>query len=113
MTSKYPGVKRLPSGRIEYRGTTFAGFNKPRKSTRPEKKGMVLAKEGDTVRVIHFGQKGYGHNYSSTARKSFKSRHAQNIKKVNYLLLTGLIKFCGLVRVGARKAHRKLKSIRN
>lgn len=79
--SKYPGVKRLPSGRIEYRGTTFAGFNKPRKSTRPEKKGMVLAKEGDTVRLIHFGQKGYGHNYSSTARKSFKSRHAQNIKK--------------------------------
>ena len=42
---------------------------------------MVLAKEGDTVRVIHFGQKGYGHNYSDTARKSFKSRHGKNIKK--------------------------------
>ncbi len=54
--SKYPGVKRLPSGRIEYRGTTFAGFNKPRKSTRPEKKGMVLAKEGDTIKLIHFLQ---------------------------------------------------------
>ena len=32
-------------------------------------------------KIIHFGASGYGHNYSSTARKSFKSRHAKNIKK--------------------------------
>ena len=31
--SKYPGVKRLPSGKISYRGTTFDGFNKPRRSS--------------------------------------------------------------------------------
>jgi len=80
-SSKYPGVKRLPSGGIEYRGKKFAGFNKPRKSDRPEKKGMVLAKEGETVKLIHFGAKGYGHNYSPTARKSFKSRHGKNISK--------------------------------
>ena len=42
---------------------------------------MVLAKEGDTIKLIHFGQKGYGHNYSKTARASFKSRHQKNIKK--------------------------------
>ncbi len=36
---------------------------------------MVLAKEGDTIKLIHYGQKGYGHNYSSTARKSFRARH--------------------------------------
>ena len=78
-SSKYPGVKRLPSGGIEYRGKKFAGFNKPRKSDRPEKKGMVLAKEGDTIKLIHYGAKGYGHNYSPTARASFKSRHAKNI----------------------------------
>ena len=80
-SSKYPGVKRLPSGGIEYRGKKFAGFNKPRKSDRPEKKGMVLAKEGDTIKLIHYGAKGYGHNYSPTARASFKSRHAKNIKR--------------------------------
>ena len=79
--SKYPGVKRLPSGGIEYRGKKFAGFNKPRRSDRPGKKGMVLAKEGDKVKLIHFGAKGYGHNYSSAARKSFKARHAKNISK--------------------------------
>ena len=36
--SKYPGVERLPSGGIKYRGTTFAGFNKPKRSNRAGKK---------------------------------------------------------------------------
>ena len=52
--SKYPGVKRLPSGGIEYRGKKFAGFNKPKKSDRPGKKGMVLAKEGDKINLSIF-----------------------------------------------------------
>jgi len=45
--------------------------NVVRPSTRPGKKKMVKAKE----KLIHFGAKGYGHNYSSAARKSFKARH--------------------------------------
>ena len=80
--SKYPGVKRLPSGKIQYRGTTFAGFNKPRRSNRAGKKGMVLAKEGDRIKLIHYGDSSMGHNYSAAARKSFKARHAKNIAKV-------------------------------
>ena len=79
--SKYPGVKRLPSGKIQYRGTTFAGFNKPRRSNRAGKKGMVLAKEGDRIKLIHYGDSSMGHNYSAAARKSFKARHGRNIKK--------------------------------
>ena len=79
--SKYPGVERLPSGKIKYRGTTFAGFNKPRRSNRPEKKGMVLAKKGDKIKLIHFGDSSMGHNYSAEARKSFKARHGKNIAK--------------------------------
>ena len=79
--SKYPGVKRLPSGKIQYRGTTFAGFNKPRRSNRAGKKGMVLAKEGDRIKLIHYGDSSMGHNYSAAARKSFKARHAKNIAK--------------------------------
>jgi len=66
---------------IEYRGKTFPGYNKPVKSDRPEKKKMVLAKEGDKVKLIHFGDASMGHNYSPEARASFKARHAANIKK--------------------------------
>lgn len=49
--------------------------NKPRASTRPGKKKMVKACSGGTEKIIHFGAKGYGHNYSAAARKSFKARH--------------------------------------
>ena len=79
--AKIPGVNRLPSGKIEYRGKKFDGFNKPRRSDRSEKKGMVLAKEGEKVRLIHFGDASMGHNYSPEARRSFKARHAKNIAK--------------------------------
>lgn len=81
MAKSPTGVKRLPSGKIEYRGKTFDGFNKPRRSDNPDKKGMVLAKEGDTVRLIHFGDASMGHNYSPEARQAFKARHAQNIER--------------------------------
>ena len=79
--SKYPGVKRLPSGKIKYRGKTFDGFNKPKKSDRASKKEMVLAKEGDRIELIHYGDSSMGHNYSPEARRSFKARHAKNIAK--------------------------------
>lgn len=53
--------------------------NKPYPSTRPGKKKMVLASKsvgGETkYKLIHFGAKGYGHNYSAAARKSFRARH--------------------------------------
>ncbi len=49
--------------------------NVVKRSTRPGKKKMVKACEGGKEKLIHFGAKGYGHNYSSAARKSFKARH--------------------------------------
>jgi hypothetical protein len=49
--------------------------NQPRASTRPGKKKMVKACEGGQERLVHFGAKGYGHNYSAAARKSFRARH--------------------------------------
>ena len=76
-----PAGKRLPSGKIEYHGKTFAGYNKPRSSDRAEKKGMVLAKDGEQVKLIHFGDSSMGHNYSTEARASFKARHGKNIAK--------------------------------
>lgn len=65
----------LPSGKIKYYGKIFDGFNKPKKSDKPGKKMMVLAKEKDAIKIIHFGATGYGHNYSVAARKSFRARH--------------------------------------
>jgi len=50
-------------------------------SDRPGKKRMVKACEGGKEKLIHFGAKGYGHNYSAAARKSFKARHKCNTAK--------------------------------
>ena len=49
--------------------------NKPRPSTSKGKKKMVKACANGQEKIIHFGAKGYGHNYSPEARKSFKARH--------------------------------------
>lgn len=60
----------------------LSGVNKPKKTpSHPTKKGIVLAKEGDQVKLIRFGDQNMGHNYSPEARKSFKARHAKNIAK--------------------------------
>jgi hypothetical protein len=64
-----------------YKKLGFSGYNQPRKSNRPEKKMMVVAKEGDKVKLIHFGDASMGHNYSKEARNSFKARHGKNIAK--------------------------------
>lgn len=68
-----------------------SGFNKPKRTPgHSTKSHVVLAKEGNKVRLIRFGQKG-----ASTAgkpkpgesdrmkkkRKSFKARHAKNIAR--------------------------------
>jgi hypothetical protein len=59
-----------------------SGFNKPKKTpSHPTKKGIVVAKEGDKIKTIRFGDQKMGHNYSPEARASFKSRHAKNIAK--------------------------------
>lgn len=75
---------------IEYRGEKFAGYNKPKRTpNHPEKSHVVLAKEGDKVKLIRFGQQGVsgsppkkGETEAAKARRaSFKARHASNIKK--------------------------------
>lgn len=76
---------------IEYRGETFAGYNKPKRTPdHPTKSHVVLAKEGDTIKMIRFGEQGAktagkpkkGESARMKAkRKSFKARHGRNIKK--------------------------------
>jgi hypothetical protein len=60
------------------------GFNKPKRTpSHPTKSHVVVAKEGDKVKTIRFGQQGVsGESKSDAARRaSFKARHAQNIAK--------------------------------
>ena len=43
--------KRLPSGKILWRGEKFAGFNKPKKAPAgSKKKFIVLGKQGDKIK---------------------------------------------------------------
>ena len=68
-----------------------SGFNKPKRTpSHPKKSHVVVAKVGDKIKTIRFGEQG-----ASTAgkpkagetakmkakRKSFKARHGKNIKK--------------------------------
>ena len=63
----------------------FSGYNKPkRRPNHPKKSHAVLAKKGNQVKLIRFGQKGVTGDKSNTARsRSFKARHGANIKKGN------------------------------
>lgn len=73
--------------RLERAGVS--GYNKPKRTpNHPTKSHVVVAKEGDKVKTIRFGQQGVSgagkspKTASEKARKkSFKARHAKNISK--------------------------------
>lgn len=67
-----------------------SGFNKPKRTpNHPTKSHVVVAKQGDKVKTIRFGQQGVsgsprkaGESASYRKRReSFKARHAKNIAK--------------------------------
>jgi hypothetical protein len=66
-----------------------SGYNKPKRTpNHPTKSHVVVAKEGEKVKTIRFGQQGVqgaGDNPKTEKEKnrkeSFKARHADNIKK--------------------------------
>ena len=66
------------------------GFNKPKRTpSHPTKSHVVVAKAGDEVKLIRYGQQGVsgspkreGESKADKARReSFKSRHSANIAK--------------------------------
>lgn len=58
------------------------GYNKPKRTpNHPTKSHIVVAKEGDQIKTIRFGQQGVKTNQTVGQRKAFKSRHAGNIAK--------------------------------
>jgi hypothetical protein len=66
-----------------------SGYNKPKRTPgHPTKSHVVVAKSGDQVKLIRFGQQGKqgaGANPKTASekarQKSFKARHAKNISK--------------------------------
>ena len=68
-----------------------SGYNKPKRTpNHPKKSHVVVAKSGDTIKTIRFGEQGAstagkpkaGESAKMKAkRKSFKARHGKNIKK--------------------------------
>jgi hypothetical protein len=57
------------------------GVNKPKRQTSGGKSHVVLAKEGDDVKLIRFGQAGVKTKQTVGQREANKSRHAKNIAK--------------------------------
>jgi len=67
-----------------------SGYNKPKRTpSHPTKSHVVVAKEGDQVKTIRFGQQGVSGSPKKSGesesyknrRESFKARHAKNIAK--------------------------------
>jgi hypothetical protein len=74
--------------RLERAGVS--GFNQPKRTpSHPTKSHVVVAKEGDQIKTIRFGQQGVkgsprreGESKADAARRgAFKARHAANIAK--------------------------------
>ena len=61
---------------ITYRGERFSGYNKPKRTPGKNKKFAVLAKKGETVRLVRFGDPNMTIKKNQSARrKSFRARH--------------------------------------
>lgn len=75
---KLSSLKKV-GDKYQYRGKLFR-LNKPIRSTAKGKKMMVLATKtinGERrVKLIHFGARGYGHNYSKEAKENYLKRSA-------------------------------------
>jgi len=76
---------------INYRGVTFSGYSKPKRTpNHPTKSHVVLVKDGDKNKMIRFGQQGAktagkpkkGESQAMKQKRSdFKNRHGKNIAR--------------------------------
>lgn len=78
----------MKDSRLERAGVS--GYNKPKRTPgHPKKSHIVVAKEGDKIKTIRFGQQGVSGSPKRAGeskayrerRESFKARHASNIAK--------------------------------
>ena len=66
-------IERLDNGNIKYRGQEFPGFNKPIKDS-GEKQGKVLAKKGEEIKIVRFGDPSMPDNQSVEQNDKFYAR---------------------------------------
>lgn len=60
----------------------LSGVNKAKRTpSHPKKSHIVLAKEGDKIKIIRFGEQGAKTNQNAKQRKAFKDRHRRNIAR--------------------------------
>ena len=68
---------------ITYRGERFSSYNSPKRTPGKSKKFAVLAKEGDKVRLVRFGDPNMSIKKNIPARqKSFLARMGGVLKEV-------------------------------
>lgn len=61
---------------INYKGEKFSGYNKPKRTPGGPKKSAVLAKEGDQVKLVRFGDPNMSiKKHIPERRASFRARH--------------------------------------
>ena len=80
-------ARKKSNGKLKRAGVS--GYNKPKRTPKhPKKSHVVVAKVGKRTKTIRFGQQGVrgaGKKPKTAAqkarRRSFKARHARNIKK--------------------------------
>ena len=82
-------MAKKKDSRLERAGVS--GYNKPKRTpSHPTKSHIVVAKEGDKIKTIRFGQQGAKtagkpkpgeSRKTKMKRKSFKARHRKNIAK--------------------------------
>ena len=69
-------VERTKGGRLTYRGESFPGYNKPVRTSGGNKKFKVLAKKGDQIKIVRYGDPNMKIKKSNPERrKSFRARH--------------------------------------
>ena len=88
---KASDVKKTPSGRLSYRGETFSGFNKPKRANTGKKKSVVLAKKGDEVKLVRFGDPNMSIKKNIPSRKKNYCSRSSGIKgaKDKFSAITG------------------------
>ncbi len=88
MAAKRKSVRKKKDSRLKRAGVS--GYNKPKRTpSHPKKSHIVVAKVGNKIKTIRFGQQGVkgspkkkGESKAYAARRrSFKARHAKNISK--------------------------------
>ena len=69
-------VRRTPAGRLVYRGESFPGSNPQKRTPGEKKKFAVLAKKGDQVRIVRYGDPNMEIKRDSPdRRRSVRARH--------------------------------------